>query len=124
MITYRSGLIVHEHYFWLGASPDRKMYDNQTEPPYGLVEVVYLGKIENILYLKGRWQVLFKTISQILQTGTGQMTLAGADWCDFLVYSNAGMLIIWIELDHAFSQIDLFYLSEFYFKYYMPVLAK
>ena len=118
VITHWSGLVVHEDYFWLGASPNRKVYDPQAAPPYGLVEVKCLGKIENrtkhpkdlcgekahFYILKADDKYYLKPSHKYYKQVQGQMTLAGADWRDFLVYSNAGMLIIRIELDHAFAQ--------------------
>ena len=46
-IGHTSGLVVDHRCFWLGASPDRKVFDPQSTPPYGLVKVKCLGKKEN-----------------------------------------------------------------------------
>lgn len=40
--TYRSGLVINERCFWLGAFPDRKVIDPQSTPLYNC-----LGKKEN-----------------------------------------------------------------------------
>ena len=54
----------------------------------------------------------------------GQMVLAGADWCDFIVYSDVGTTILRVALDTSFIHSDLQHLNNFYFNHYLPVLAE
>ena len=134
--TYRCGLIVSPEHFWLGASPDRKGYDPQSDPPYGLIEVKCLGKKEyQVTHPKDRCtdenfyvslsgdEYKLKTAHKHYKQVQGQMALAGVSWCDFLVYSDVGMLIIRINYDSDFEGKDLKLLNDFYFNYYLPVLS-
>ena len=113
--TYRTDLVVDQRCFWLDAFPDRKVFDAQSTPPYGLVEVKCLGKKENqkrhakelcdekrfsIEQCEGKF-VLKKSHMHYKQV-RGQMVSAGADWCDFIVYSDVGMIISRVGLDTSF----------------------
>ena len=105
--------------------------------PYGLVEVKCLGRKENqkrhpkelcdeesfyIEQCEGKF--LQKKSHMHYKQVQGQMVLAGADWCDFVVYSDVGMIISRVALDTSFIHSDLQHLNNFYFNHYLPVLAE
>ena len=129
------GLVVNLKYFQLGASPDRKVYVPQSDPLFGLIKVKCLGKKESqnihpkehcseqnfYVHCVGEDYKLKKNHKHYKQV-QGQMTIAGVSWCDFLVYSNTGLIIIRVNYDSDFELNDLKILSEFYIKYYMTVL--
>lgn len=42
--AYRYGLVINPNYYCLGASPHRNIDDAQSDTPFGLIEVKYLGR--------------------------------------------------------------------------------
>lgn len=40
------GLVVNPGAFWLGATPDGRGIDSKAEPPFGLLEVITVQKVE------------------------------------------------------------------------------
>ena len=92
------GLCLHQEYRFLGASPDRVVYDNSTVDSFGLLEVkcpykpYTLNKtIQEVCddalsccALVDGQPCLKKTHAYYYQV-QGQMTITGLHWCDFTV---------------------------------------
>ena len=55
----------------------------------------------------------------------GQMGLTGAKWCDFIVYTRAGMSIERIPFNHShWDKLREKIRSGVYFTYFLPAAAK
>ncbi len=54
----------------------------------------------------------------------GQLALTGAKWCDFVLYTNKGILIECIMLDETKWADVAQKLDMFYFNHLLPVLAQ
>jgi hypothetical protein len=92
--VYRVGLVLNPSCFFLGASPDRRVFDpDVTGDPWGLLEIKctmadsvtdcdYLAVLKNsqndFLQLKCNHDYFYQIM--------GQMGLTGANWCDFFCF--------------------------------------
>lgn len=119
---YPCGVIVSPVSPWIAASPDRKVYNPNRYPTFGLLEIKcpqvasvlecpYLSKDEaGNLKLKRNHNYYYQVLTQLAVTGL--------DWCDFFVwcvndhhqetiYLNTDL---WNEIKH---KIDQFYFNHF-----------
>lgn len=73
-------------------------------------------------------EVPIKKLHMHYKQDQGQMVLAEADWCDlmcdFIVYSDVGMIISRVAMDTSFIHNDLQHLNNSYFNHYLSVLAQ
>ena len=127
------GFTIHPDYFWLGASPDRKVIDTAEKDPYGIIEVkcpfshkdklledachdpsffMFLGD-------DGKPKLNHKYYFQV----QGQLAITGAPWADFVVYTFKSMSVERICFDSVCWSKMLMQLNEFYFKSYLPFLV-
>ena len=127
VIVSKIGFLVSETHPFLGASPDRCVYD-PTSPndPYGFLEIKcpykhrevspalacsdkdFCGFFDksNIFHLKQS----HKYYAQV----QGQMVVGKRNWCDFVVWTTEGMLIERILYDATYMKVLLPKLVEFY----------
>ena len=127
--VYNSGLLINPNCPYLGASPDGKLIDRSVYDHFGLLEIKCPYSFRNhtpteaaenpkccLEKLTGRLQ-LKRSHNYYLQV-TGQMALAGVNWCDFVVYTNKGMFVERIILDKELWNKEMFpKLTEFYINY-------
>ena len=119
---YPCGVVVSVTSPWLGASPDRKVYNPEMYPPFGLLEIKcpqvdsvleaqYLTKDDNnVLKLKRTHPYYYQILTQLAVTGL--------QWCD---------LFVWCQHDHhcetiyfnkdvwqeVKNKVDLFFFNYF-----------
>lgn len=87
---YPCGIVISPWSPWLAVSPDRKVYNPNNNPPFGLLEIKcprvesvlecsrYLANIDGILRLKPSHEYY----TQI----QAQLAVTGLTWCDFFVW--------------------------------------
>ena len=89
MNVYPCGIIVNPWASWLAASPDRKVYLPNRQPPFGILEVK-CPRVSSVLdtsYLQrvGDHLVLRRSHGYYTQVLT-QLAVTGLDWCAFFVW--------------------------------------
>ena len=118
--VYMVGFVINPSGFHLGCSPDRRVYDPDAQPVFGLLEIKCpsVETIADCKYLtvsnEGRFQ-LKKTHEYYFQV-MGQMGLTGSKWCDFFVHAKHEYHCERILYDDDFFQrmkekLDLFYFN-------------
>ena len=108
------GLVLRPDNPVLGCSPDRCIVDPMSDPHYGIGEIKCPYTVRVITPLDaGKSHTEFcsevhkdhlrlkRTQDYYIQV-QGQMTLTGAKWCDFIVYTFRGLHIERIPYDEAF----------------------
>ena len=131
-----SGLILDHVNYIFGATPDGKITDPSEDFPFGILEVkcseeyknndpadiVYLSKNPCIVHDDG----VFKLSSDHSYFAQIQMQLALStqSWCDFVLYTNKGLVIDRVRYDPNYWEIIRGKLLEFYFKFLLPELVK
>ena len=134
----KSGLVSSADNPWLAASPDGVVKDPSycVQSPAGLVEIKnpYSAKnltiaertlkkcCKSMLIKKGDTIVLNQKHDYYYQIQT-QMNCANADWCDFVVRTEADMHIERIERDKEWWEKQLPRLRRFCFEALLPELA-
>ena len=119
---YPCGVIVNFSCPWLAASPDRKVYNPDMFPEYGLLEIKcpqvgsvleckYLTKDEDgSLKLKRNHPYYYQVLTQL--------AVAGLEWCDFFVWCNHDyhMETLYFNEDvwqQVKDKVDMFYFNYF-----------
>ena len=111
-----SGLVLHPRYKFLGASPDRVVFDPKAFPArYGLLEVKcpHRAFLENQTVLEACHSPDFccQAIDGTAQLKPshayhyqvqGQMAVTGALWCDFVVWIRDSLFIQCVKFDKNF----------------------
>ena len=116
-----TGLVIQPSLFWLVASPDGVICDNAHNPQIGLIEIkcpyskrdyypndllnddkFYVGSRDGVPYLKP----------------------AQAKFCDFIVYTFKGMIIIRTEFEPTYFVELINKLNMFYKTYTLPELTQ
>ncbi|XP_049274819.1 uncharacterized protein LOC119385854 [Rhipicephalus sanguineus] len=129
--TFHCGLVVSPTSPWLGASPDRIVWDPQ-ENSHGIIEVkcpysmkdmdepttegscLYKGT-DNVFRLDRRHEYYYQLL--------GQMAICGLSWADFVVYSPQFLVVERIKYDDAAWQQCKVQLKNFYFSTLLPYFA-
>jgi hypothetical protein len=138
-LTYEAcaaGLMIHEHYPWLGATPDGVV--NVSNGEQGLVEVKNILDRKSLTFVQATKQVkdfclekvtsgqlqLRRTHPYYYQVQT-QMFVSGKSWLDFVVRTTYPhqLHVERITWDAAFISQFLTKLKDFYFKVLLPELA-
>ncbi|KAH9361106.1 hypothetical protein HPB48_002968 [Haemaphysalis longicornis] len=132
--AFRCGLVVDPSCPWLGASPDRLIFDPSETPMHGLLEVKCpysqkgksVSQIEEPFYMVKDHQGIFRLdrshdyYFQVL----GQMALAGLSWTDFAVFSDQFMIVERIRFCEQDWAVATPKLDNFFFSVLLPYLAK
>ena len=134
-----TGVIIQPIIFWLAASPDGLINDKSSdnENTSGLVEIkcpkskrsatitelladksFYLTKVHDELVLKKDHPNGYYTQIQMA------MGLAGASFCDFVVYTHTGMIIVRTPFDKVFFIELIKQLNTFYKSFMLPKCLK
>ena len=129
------GLWISPENFTFAATPDGKVSDNQERNSFGIIEVKCPEEYKEFdpadaaVAVKG-FCVVREEESFKLRKDCGyydqiqfQMGVTGAPWCDFIVYTFKGMVIdrVHFDKDHFKELIER--VSEFYFKYFLPLAS-
>lgn len=129
---YSSGLFVNPKICWAGASPDGKVFD--AKYGLGLLEVKCAYKHRDIsavdaccdptfyCELNGQGLPCLKRNHHYYSQVQGQLGICGARWCDFVVYTNKGLIIERIAFDIHYWTSMINKLHEFYVSQIVPVL--
>ena len=147
--VFPCGLIVNPKSSWLGASPDRIVYDPMSDPPYGGLEIkciesgkgmtplqTYQSKREP-QFVKKKSFCLIKN-GEILQLDRkhyyyhqvqGQCGVSGLRWNDFILMTDLtlgdrGIHVERIYFDETWHRTSLPKLTDFYFNDIMPALLQ
>ena len=94
---YPASIVISPVAYWIGASPDRKVYIPDRVPSVGILEVK-CPRVSSVLEAKclkhspGQGLKLNKNDPYFTQIQT-QLAVTGLEWCDFLY--GAKMTIIW-----------------------------
>ena len=109
--VYKVGFVVNPSCFYLGCSPDRRVFDqDDVNNPWGLLEIK-CSKSESVTlidYLQSKrdgsqTMKLKKTHAYYYQV-MGQMGLSGSSWCDFFVRTQTDYHCERIEFDEIFCR--------------------
>ena len=120
MKVYHTGLCIHPDHGYIGASPDRLVWNLTANPPHGLLEVKYpltlfekdltpqeAATEQDFFCTMDGSQVTLKTTHRYFTQVQGQLGVTGLQWCDFVVWCGPGRLSIQrikfdsLEWDHS-----------------------
>ena len=143
------GLVVNPKYSWLGASPDRVVFDPTSNPPYGCVEIkciesgkgmtplqTYHAKREPSSGKKKPFCLMKQEDSLILDPDhcyyhqvQGQCAISGLKWNDFVLmtdleFGDEGIHVERIYFNKNWHDLSLRKLTHFYFSKIMPTLLQ
>lgn len=123
---YVVGFVVNPSAFYLGCTPDRRVYDPDADQCYGLLEIKCpsVEYVSQCSYLKrpGSSPRLKSTHDYYYQV-MGQMGLTGTSWCDFFVKARNDYHCERILYNDDFFTQMKEKLDFFYFCYFLPALA-
>ena len=125
-----TGFVVQPNLFWLGASPDGLIRDGTL---LGLIEIkcpktkcnmtpaemmsdgrFYVGLKDDVPFLKKSHSNGYYSQIQIA------MGLCQAEFCDFVVYTFKGMIVIRVPFDRDYFRSSVVKLSKFYMEHLLP----
>lgn len=120
---YPSGIIVNFWCPWLAASPDRKVYNPQRFPAFGLLEIK-CPQVSSVLEAK-----------YLVKTATGQLELrrthpyyfqilmqlavTGLEWCDFFVWCTNDFHVETVYFNEDVWQQVKDKVDSFFFQYFI-----
>jgi putative phage-type endonuclease len=119
---YPCGLIICPKSPWLAASPDRKVYNPQRFPPFGLLEIKcpQVSSVIECKYLIGNdaGQLKLKRNHNYYYQILTQLAVSGLDWCDLFVWctGDSHQETIYLNRDiwnSVKNEIDMFYFDHF-----------
>lgn len=125
------GFVVNPSCFFLGASPDRRVYDpDAAVDKWGLLEIkcTTANSVSSCDYLippktSGKTQMQLKRNHDYYYQVIGQMGISGASWCDFFVYAKDDFYVERITFDEIFFSEMMFKLCNFFFNFFMPQMS-
>ena len=137
---FKCGLCVHPLHSFLGASPDRIVFDPSMNPPHGLLEVKCplclfdadltphdaCMELADFCCSLQDGKVCLKTNHPYYFQIQGQMAVCGLTWCDFLVWAGSSRISVErVFFDEDFWQtIMLPCLIDFFQNHASPYLIK
>ena len=134
--TMKAGLTISLANPWLAASPDDKVYDPTTTPPWGLAEYKNPHSVKDLTISEACQQsksfCLNKTKKNTFKLKSKhdyyyqvqcQMYWTNTEWCDFVVCTEKGMHIERICRNRARWNEQLLKFKKFYFEALLPELA-
>ena len=136
-----SGLVVNDHFTFLGVSPDALVCDPSEDPPDGLWENESPYSTKDHCHLKcpeeaslvgsnpmrvrtAEGNVTLKRSHQYFAQIQGQMAVTGRHWCDFCIYTEEGGHVERIRFSEAFWTRMLPKLKTFYNEFPSPSPAQ
>ena len=120
--VYPSGFVVHPEAFYLGASPDARVYDPTATPPFDLAEVKCpnvdsITEVKHVKFVNGKAKL--KYTHRYYRQVQGQMAITGLSWCDFITSTKNDLTVERIWHDELFINEMKVKLDLFYFNTYM-----
>ena len=133
----KSGFVIDYKNFVLGASPDSKVVDLLEDPVYGLVEIkcpeeykdfnprdiCYISK-NPCIQVDEYQNVKLRKDHYYYDQVQYQLGVSCQSWCDFVLYTNKGLIVDRIKFDRNHWNQLKEELLQFYFKYYLLCLIK
>jgi hypothetical protein len=130
--VFTSGLIVNPDHPHLGCTPDRKVFDPNAHPHFGLAEVKCLYTLKNLTPTKaanygdkdfpceyvGGKLVLKADHAHMIQVQS-QMAISGTKWCDYILFTIPGLHVVRVYFDQAMwvntilPKVESFYFNHF-----------
>ena len=146
---FSCGLVVNPKYSWLGASPDRLVYDPTSNPPYGGLEIKCIesgkgmtplqtyqakrepqcGKKKSFCLIKNEDILQLDPNHHYYHQVQDQCGVSGLKWNDFvlmtdLAFGDQGIHVERIYFDETWHETSLPILSNFYFSHILPALLQ
>ncbi|XP_064462306.1 uncharacterized protein LOC135372765 [Ornithodoros turicata] len=133
VVTFSCGLMVRPDCPWLGATPDRVVYDPLETSCHGILEVKCpsskratslqeaLAHKDFCIYVSDGKPYLKKDHDYYYQM-IGQMYCANASWGHFVVYSQSWLIVARVGLCESFCNDMVKNLNEFYFQSALPYI--
>lgn len=134
VVVFTCGLVVPPSCPWLGATPDRVVYDPHKEPTFGLVEVKCpwsktcdslreaLASEEFCVQLCGHIPEL-KVSAEYYAQVMGQMCCSGLKWTHFVVYAEKWIVVCKVVFSESTWIAMKSKLDSFYFNHVVPYIA-
>ncbi|XP_037514016.1 uncharacterized protein LOC119390469 [Rhipicephalus sanguineus] len=134
VIVHTCGLMVRPASPWLGATPDRVVYDVHEDPPFGLIEVKCpwskrSSSLQEALASPDFFVEVVNGIPHLKESSDyyaqvmGQMFCAGLLWTHFIVYADAWMIVCRVEFCCDTWAAIRSKLDNFYFEQALPYLS-
>jgi hypothetical protein len=126
--VYRVGLVINPTCRFLGASPDRRVYDiDECDNPWGLLEIkcTVADTVAKCDYLCAASTSADSDVRQLKQTHQhyyqimGQLGLTGCNWCDLFVYARDDFHCERVYFDPDFFSAMMLQLVDFFFSFHL-----
>ncbi|XP_046351423.2 uncharacterized protein LOC124131934 [Haliotis rufescens] len=119
---YPSGIVINPKCSWMAASPDRKVLDPSTIPPFGLLEIkcpdLSNKDIQDLQYLTMvNGNLCLKKNDNYYHQIQMQLAMSGLVWCDFFVWSTKATHLERIYFCRDSGQQTKDKADKFYFDY-------
>ena len=120
---YPAGIVINPVAYWIGASPDRKVYIPDRVPSVGILEVK-CPRVSSVLGAKclkhspGQGLKLNRNDPYFTQIQT-QLAVTGLEWCDFFVWCQNDYHLETINFDADEWQKIKHKADLFFFNYYL-----
>lgn len=138
VFVQRCGLVLHTLYRFLGASPDRFVYDGEAQPSFGLLEVkcpysascdllTVEQACENSAFccVIDNGKISLRKNHPYYYQVQGQLALSGTAWCDFFVWLGQSVHVERVQFDEIFwRETMLPTLVDFYYASAVPYLQQ
>ncbi|KAK3731004.1 hypothetical protein QZH41_018752, partial [Actinostola sp. cb2023] len=112
------GIVISPWCPWLAASPDRKVYNPQRTPPFGLLEIkcpVSVSSVLEVPYLEkdSTHKYQLKTNHNYYLQVLMQLAITGLQWCDFFVWCKDDSAVVTVTFnkekwEEVQSKLDTF----------------
>ena len=125
---YLCGFVINPSAPHLGTSPDRKVFDPNANPQFGLLEIKCPSKdsfiqCDYLVQNRNTGEYKLKCSHRYFFQVTGQMALTGLTWCDFFVKCNNDFHLERIYFDQEKWCTMKSALDRFYFDYLLPQIC-
>lgn len=129
VIVFECGLVINPSFPFLGASPDGKVYDPSVDIKEGILEIKCPFKYRDETPVEAcshpdffceliDGHLKLKKNSLHYSQVQGQMAICQVEWCDFVIYTKAGLNVERISFDEKFWLEELFpKLLDFYLQH-------
>ena len=126
--VYLCGFVINPSAPHLGTSPDRKVFDPNATPQYGLLEIKCPSKdsfteCQFLVQNKNNQSYKLKTSHNYYFQMIGLMALTGLNWCDFFVKCRQDFHMERIPFDQEKWKSMKSSLDKFYFEELLPQIC-
>lgn len=132
VIVHECGLYISPEEPILAATPDRVCYDSTEVSKWGITEVKCpysvrdkppseAAKSDNFMSKLHDGAPELKHDHEYYHQVQGQMAITGAQWCDFVIYTKAGIAVQRIPFNPQFWMSAACRLHSFFYSYFLPM---